>query len=151
MIKRGLALLPLLLVACGGSGGQVAPVPEAEASLRDFLQAAADSNFAGMSANWGTARGPASETGQPADYQRRMVIIQAYLHGSKFRVLSNEPAVDASNQRVLQVELSRSGCVNVVPFTMVRTGGGRWVVNQFDLEKVGSPSRACGASDTAPR
>ena len=114
------------------------------------MQAAADSNFIRMSENWGTSRGSASETGNPPDYQQRMVIIQAYLEGMRFRVLSNDPVANIENQRQLVVELTRGNCVNTVPFTMARTGSGRWVVYQFDLEKIGSPVRGCANATPGP-
>lgn len=152
MIRRGLGLVALLLTACGGKTGQVAPIPEAELGFRSFMQAALDSNFVAMSEHWGTSRGSASETGNPPDYQQRMVIVQAYLRGFRYRVLSNEAVLNYENQRVLQVELTRDNCVNAVPFTMARTGQGRWVVYQFDLEKIGSPVRGCNqAAPAAPQ
>lgn len=151
MYRRGLALVVLLLAACGGKAGQVAPVPEAEAGFRSFMQAAADSNFIGMSQHWGTSRGSASETGNPPDYQQRMVIIEAYLRGIRYRVLSNEAVPGFGNQRLLTVELSRDNCVNVVPFTLARTGSERWVVYQFDLEKIGSPARGCNPAPATPQ
>ena len=147
---RSLAVVALLLAACGRRAGQVAPVPEAEVGLRNFLEAAADSNYVRMSENWGTSRGAASETGNPPDYQQRMVIIQAYLLGIKYRVLSNEPVLNSSNQRTLLLELTRGPCQNTVPFTMVRTGSGRWLVYQFDLEKVGPPNRGCSSTPANP-
>ena len=151
-MKRSIPFLLALLAACGGGRtGQIAPVAEAEVSLRRFLQAVDDSNFAAMSQHWGTSRGSAHATGEPSDYQKRMVVIQSYLNGSKYRVLSNDPVANVNNQRVLQVEMSRHGCVNMVPITMVRTGNNEWLVNQLDLEKVGSPTRGCGPSDAAPR
>jgi hypothetical protein len=150
VITRSLAVVTLLLTACGGRAGQVAPIPEAEVGFRNFMQAVADSNFVRMSEHWGTSRGSASETGNPPDYQQRMVIVQAYLRGIRFRVLSNEAVVNFENQRLLTVELSRDNCVNAVPFTMVRTGSGRWIVYSFDLEKVGSPARGCNPTPAAP-
>jgi hypothetical protein len=125
-------------------------VPEAETTLNAFLQAARDSDFVAMSENWGTARGSARETGTPPDYQRRMVIIEAYMRGIQYRVLSNEPVPNENNLRLLQVEIARGGCIQLVPFTMIRTGGGRWLVNEFDLEKVGSPARGCAPRPAAP-
>jgi hypothetical protein len=149
---RGLAVAALLLTACGGvRTGQVAPVLEAEEGFRKFMQASADSNFVGMSQHWGTSRGSAAETGNPPDYQQRMVIVQAYLIGMKYRVLANNAVANEGNQRMLQVELSRDNCVNVVPFTMARTGNGSWVVYQFDLEKVGAPTRSCNPQSAAPQ
>jgi hypothetical protein len=139
-------MVALLLTACTGKVGQVAPIPEAELGFRNFMQAVADSNFVAMSEHWGTSRGSASETGNPPDYQQRMVIVQAYLRGIRYRVLSNQAVLNFENQRLLTVELSRDNCVNAVPFTMARTGSGRWIVYQFDLEKVGSPTRGCNPS-----
>ena len=144
-------MLALLLLGCGGRSGQVAPVPEAELALRNFMQAAADSNFNGMAEHWGTSRGSAAATGNPADFQQRMVIVQAFLKGIRYRVLSNDADPTSANQRVLQVELSRDNCLNLVPFTMARTSQDKWVVYQFDLEKVGAPSRGCTSSGSAPR
>jgi hypothetical protein len=103
-----------------------------------------------MAQNWGTTRGSASETGNPPDFQQRMVIIQAYLVGITYRVLSNEAVASAENQRLLQVEMSRDRCINIVPFTMARTGSGRWLVYQFDLEKVGAPTRSCNPQTSTP-
>lgn len=149
-MRRSLTIFTLLLAACGGGTGQVTPVPEAEIGLRNFMDAAADSNYVRMSENWGTSRGAASETGNPPDYQQRMVIIQAYLLGIKYRVLSNDPVLNSSNQRTLVLELTRGNCQQTVPFTMARTGSGRWVVYQFDLEKVGPPTRGCNSTPANP-
>ena len=143
-------MVALLLTACGGRAGQVAPIPEAEQGFRNFMQAAADSNYVRMSENWGTARGAASETGNPADYQQRMVIMQAYLLGIQSRVLSNEAVPNAENQRMLTVELTRGNCQATLPFLMARTSSGRWVVYQFDLEKIGPPTRSCNQPTPPP-
>lgn len=143
-------MVAVLLAACGGRPGQVAPIPEAEQGFRNFMQAAADSNFVRMSENWGTSRGAASETGNPSDYQQRMVIMQAYMLGIQSRVLANEAVPNAENQRKLTVELTRGNCQMTLPFLMARTGSGRWVVYQFDLEKIGPPTRSCNQPATAP-
>ena len=144
-------MVAVLLTACGGRPGQVAPIPEAEQGFRNFMQAAADSNFVRMSENWGTSRGAASETGNPSDYQQRMVIMQAYMLGIQSRVLANEAVPNAENQRMLTVELTRGNCQMTLPFLMARTGSGRWVVYQFDLEKIGPPTRSCNQPAAAPQ
>lgn len=147
-MTRGLVIIGVLLAACGGASGQTTPSPDAEASLRAFLQAAADSNVAAMAERWGTNRGSAARTNNPQDYQKRIVIMQAYLRGTQNRILSNEAVPGENNQRIFQVELSRAGCVTTVPFTMIRAGRGEWLVYQFNLELVGSPSRACVPQDS---
>ena len=149
-MTRGLVILGVLLSACGGASGQVpaAPAPAAEAALQAFLQAVTDSNVNAMADRWGTSRGSSSRTNNPQDYQKRIVIMQAFLRGSQYRVLSNDPVPGENNQRLIQVELTRSGCTNQVPFTMIRTGRGEWLVYQFNLELVGSPNRPCAPPDS---
>lgn len=145
MTSRSLIVLALVLGACGGRQEPVptGPVPEAAAAVQEFMRGVADSNLALMAQHWGTSRGPAAETGTPSDYQKRIVIMQAYLRGTTFRILSDTPVPGERGRRVLNVELTRAGCVNVVPFTVVRTGRGQWLVNQFNLEQVGAPTRGC--------
>jgi len=64
----------LAVAACGGGGAasQPAPVPSAEAAVRSFFQAVADSNIARMATLWGTEKGSAASTGQPPDYEKRL-------------------------------------------------------------------------------
>jgi hypothetical protein len=143
-------VVALLLTACGGNPGQVAPIPEAEQGFRNFMEAARDSNYVRMAENWGTARGSAGETGNPPDYQQRMIIMQAYLLGIQSRVLGNEAVPGAENQRLLTVEMTRGDCTATIPFLMARTGTGRWVVYQFDLEKIGPPTRSCNQPAATP-
>ena len=147
---RALLIMGVLLSACGGASGQApaAPAPEAEAALQAFLKAVADSNVIAMADHWGTSRGSATRTNNPEDYQKRVVIMQAFLRGSQYRILSNDPVPRENNQRLIQVELTSSGCTNVVPFTMIRTGRGEWLVYRFNLELVGSPNRPCAPPDS---
>jgi hypothetical protein len=147
-MRSGLVFMGVLLAACGGARGQVAPAPEADASLRTFLQAAADSNVNVMAEHWGTSRGSAARTGKPDDYQKRVMIMQAFLKGTVNRIVGTDPVLGENNQRLLQVELTRNGCVAVVPFTMIRTGRGDWLVKEFNLELVPSPSRGCEGRDS---
>ena len=137
----------LLGLACHPSASGVDPAPAAEATLNAFLRAASDSNLAVMADNWGTSRGSAGATHVPPDYQKRIVIIQVYLAGYRHRILTNEPSQQSSNQRELQVELSKPGCLKVIPFTLVRSGR-RWLVFQFDLERIGNPAKSCEVADS---
>ena len=73
-----------VLAACGGGGaGAGAPVHPANtasargrrASCRRWPTATSTE----MATLWGTAAGPAARTRQPADYERRIAVMQAYL------------------------------------------------------------------------
>ncbi|HEV7364444.1 MAG TPA: hypothetical protein VGN76_01215 [Gemmatimonadales bacterium] len=140
----------LLLAACGGQPAAPAqPAGSAAGVVQGFMQAVADSNLAKMATLWGTSSGPAAKTGQPSDYERRIVIMQAYLRNESFRITSDVPA--SADRRDLQVELKRQTCTWSVPFLVVKTGNGSWVINQVDLTAAGNPARPCldGADSAA--
>jgi len=149
VVKRWIAALAVVLAACGG-GGQRSPAaigPQAspEDAVRAFMQAVADSSIVRMSNLWGTAKGPASKTGQPSDYEKRMQVTQAYLRGSPYKVLASEAFESDATRRKVVVELDRTQCVKTVPFVLVRVGDTGWIVNSVDLNAAGSPNRACEA------
>jgi hypothetical protein len=132
------------LAGCGGSAGTapVAPSTSPRAAVDQFMQAVADSNLQKMAGLWGTAAGSAAKTGQPPDYERRILVMQAYLKNEGHKIVSDAP--DASPDRhQVQVELRRQLCTKVVPFTVIKTADGSWVVNQVDLAAAGNPARPC--------
>jgi hypothetical protein len=142
-----------IATGCGGSGmGAPTPVGPDEGpvlAVQRFMQAVADSDLARMAELWGTQSGPASQTGRPANYQRRIAVIHAYLVGNTATVAGEIEQRGAV--RVLAVDLTREGCRRRVPFTVVRTAGGQWLVNNIELGLVGVPGRPCPGDHTIPR
>src|SRR3954463_15326609 len=138
----------MVLAACGGGGGSapVQPARSATAAVQSFMQAVADSNLTKMASLWGTTNGPASRTGQPQDYERRIAIIQAYLRNDSFRVTSDAP--EGANRRALTVELRRHTCTWNVPFVVVSMPDQSWLVNSVDLAAAGNPARPCVPGDS---
>jgi len=110
------------------------------------MQAVADSNLTKMASLWGTTSGPASRTGQPPDYQRRIAIIQAFLRNDSYRVTSDAP--QGASRRALTVELRRRTCTWNVPFVAVSLPDESWLVNSVDLATAGNPARACVEGDS---
>jgi hypothetical protein len=145
--QRWLAGAVVLVVACGGGGAgkgpKVTPTLSGEQAVDLFMKAVSDSNLAKMATLWGSAKGSASSTGQPADFERRMVVIQAYLKDTGWRILGADLNQAETDRRTLQVELKRDRCTKVVPFSTVKTANGGWVVNTIDLAAAGTPGRAC--------
>lgn len=125
------------------------PAASAEVAVQSFMQAVADSNLERMSSLWGSTKGPASRTKEPPDYERRIVIIQAYLRGAPYRILSNLQDGSNPGRRILQVEIQRDKCTKQVPFTVVRADGG-WLVNSIDLALLGSPGANCDPDKPDP-
>lgn len=139
-----------LLAACsgGGGGGSVNPDPGPASAVDQFMRAVTDSNLSRMAELWGTSSGSALQTGRPADYPRRIQIIHAYLRGATAKVLA-EPE-RSNNRAVLLVEVSRDACRRQVPFTLVRTGSGQWIVEAIELGLLGSPGRPCATDERTP-
>lgn len=133
----------LLLAACGGRSAPPAQsATSGSSAVRSFMQAVADSNLAKMASLWGTANGPASKTKQPPDWERRIVIMQAYLRNDSFRITS-DVAEQNENRRAQQVEIRRRSCTWNVPFVTVKARDGSWLVTQVDLAAAGNPARPC--------
>lgn len=153
MIKSRALVLAGVLAACGGGSApsSVAPATKSPSGAVDaFLQAVADSNLTQMANLWGTSAGPAAQTRQPADWERRIAIMQAYLQNESHRVLG-DGAAGGEDRRTVQVEIRRQLCTWVVPFTAIRLGDGSWIVNQVDLTAAGNPARPCVPDqDSAP-
>lgn len=155
MIKRRWHAAVLLLFACSGGGASsadtVAPTTgSARGVVESFMEAVADSNLSRMATLWGGNAGPASRTGQPPDWERRILVMQAYLQNESHRLLPSRESGGSSEQ--VPVEIRRALCTWVVPFTAIRLGDGSWLVNQVDLTKAGNPARPCvpgAGQDTA--
>jgi hypothetical protein len=141
VIKQRWCGAVLVLLACGGHAAPVEPVHSAAAAVQGFMQAVADSNLAKMATLWGTANGPASQTRQPPDYERRIAIMRAYLQNESYRITSD--VADSPGRRSLLVEIRRESCSWSVPFTAIKARDGSWVVNQIDLTTAGNPARPC--------
>ena len=145
MIKPQWCILAALVVACGGTASApatVAPTKTAKGAVESFMQAVADSNMTRMGTFWGTTAGPAARTGQPADWERRVAVMHAYLRNESHRVVSDTPEA-GDTRHSLQVEIRRQLCSWVVPFTAIRLGDGSWIVSQVDLALAGNPARPC--------
>lgn len=143
-MRKTVFAIAAILAACGGQQG-AAPTPPVGSStqaLGEFMRAAADSNLKRMAELWGTSRGPAAETRHPEDYEKRIVVIQAYLRTDSTRVVSDMPVTGDDARRKLVVQIYKQGCMKHVPATMVRVRGG-WIVEDVDLPAIGNPARPC--------
>ena len=155
---RRLALLAGLAfaAACGGSSSPGAVAPEGapdspDVTVTRFLRAVADSNLAAMGRLWGTASGPAAETRQPSQWERRLEVIRYYLRHEAARITSSGAVTSQPNRHAVVVELARQGCLTTVPIVLVRANRGGWLVTEIDLDAVGNPARRCDQPATPGR
>jgi hypothetical protein len=142
--------LGIVAVSCTSKVIQpVGPVGAPAAVAAKFMQAIADSNIAQLGELWGTSAGPAATVGKPSNWGQRVTVIHAYLKGGTHRILGEDSGVARTDRRTIMVELSREGCVKTVPFTMVFTKQGSWLVNAIDLNAAGVPGRPCAPNNQA--
>lgn len=129
----------------------------AQLSLERFLQAANDRDLEAMGRLFGTQDGPAWNTGstfgcffkkigswfggfscvEKRDVEIRMDAIAQVLRHDDYRMLREEPVAGRLNQALrIFADLTIEGqVVPAVPFVLVRTGGGQWLVEEVDLQK----------------
>jgi hypothetical protein len=143
---RSLLTAGLVLAAGRLSAQAVVTGPQAtpSAAVQEFMRAAADSNLVGMAELWGTAKGPVAKTRKPADFAKRIVIMQAYLDGVSSKVLS-EVAASKPEMRLVTTELARGECTVTLTVKAVKTKGG-WIVQEFDLDQASQVNKSCAGN-----
>lgn len=162
-MRRQLILIALLIstVACATrsvSDEQMAAVAPM-LSVERFLQAVNTRDLDAMSRLFGTASGPVAETGGTlgcafkkmgswiglgracstrVEVELRMDAIAQILRHEDYRIVSESQVAGRSDptQRVGVNLTFRDTTVSDVPFTVVRSSEGRWLVEQIDLERV---------------
>lgn len=159
--KVGLLALTLALVT-GCTTYRVespaAPVG-AQLSVERFLQAANQHDVQSMGRLFGTQEGSAMDTGstfgcmfkkigswfggtpcvKKAEVEIRMDAIASILQHRDYEIVGERPVAgrSATTTRVLvDMTTQRGSDVQAVPFEVVRTGEGRWLVQAVDLERV---------------
>ncbi len=154
--------LPLLVAGCtttrivsSGEAAAIAP----SLSVERFLQAANARDLHAMGRIFGTADGPIIETGSALgcgfkrigswiglsrrcmtlqEVELRMDAIAQVLRHEDYAVVSDESVAGRKNPTTrVGVDLWIAGKrIQDVPFTVVQTGDGRWLVEEIDLGKV---------------
>lgn len=155
----GLALV-LTLAGCAtqpvrpGAGAGVA----AQLTLERFLQASNSRDLEGMARLFGTERGPVWDTGstftcffkkigswfdgrpcvQKRDVELRMDAIAQILRHEDYRIVREETVAGRLSRATrISVDLTvNREQVPGVPFVLVRTGDGQWLVEEIDLQRV---------------
>lgn len=122
-------------VAChGGGSGNLAPAPATpEATVEQFLTAANASDLNAMATLWGTENGPesATQTMKPEIRHQRLEIMQRLLKSDSHQIT----ATNQSNpmRPVLTVAMNQGTRRYAVPFTMVQSRAGGWLITDIDL------------------
>lgn len=158
-------LLPLaaavVVVGCGSAATPAGPAPPAGAAdaVELFIEAAGRRDHAAMARLFGTADGPIGDRGgtlgcafrkagswirlgarclEQGEVELRMDVIAGILRHESYRVRLGGAVAGRGRAAVrVDVELKRGTRRAVeVPFVVIRTGGGAWLVEQVGLDRV---------------
>lgn len=162
-MKRLLLLSSLAIMASGCATARVQSDPMFAVapgmSVESFLQAVNAHDFATMANIFGTQDGPVGDTGgtfgcafkkmgswvglgdsceERFNVELRMSAIAQLLQHDEYRLAADSPVPGRRiPTRQLAVHLTRNGHqFNNVPFTLVQSGEGRWLVETIGLEKI---------------
>jgi len=138
--------IPILLLSAACAGGNAGPAVSSspEATVKAFLAAARDTNVTLMANYWGGPSGPASQTRQPPDYEKRVRIMQVYLANDSVRVSSLGTVDGHPEQAMVTVLIFRGKCRNSVPFVAGKWKN-LWLIQNVDLSSAGNPAKQCDA------
>lgn len=139
--NRAIALVLLCFaVACAPPAtttrapGGLAGAPAARLAVEQFLGAVRAQDIQAMTAVWGTSRGPARETMEPDQLERRAIILQCYLAHDQFRIVTE--AAGEAGRRVFRVELTRGNATRQPAFYTIPGPNQRWYVENVELAAV---------------
>ena len=111
--------------------------PVAAAAAERFLRLAGEREYVEMGWVFGTAEGPVLRQWPRAEVEKRMYALASVLQHDSF-VLGREGPVPGRIGAAVRfpAEIMNQGRAFVVPITVVRGPGGRWFVEQVDLQAV---------------
>lgn len=133
----------LFLAACAAPIANPGPAPSTNDGLGAlaprlaadaFLEAVRTEDLQAIGATWGTSRGPARETIERTELEKRAIILQCYLQHDSYRVLGEVPG--EAGRRVVRVEITRGTQKRQPSLHTVQGPRGRWYVENVDLAAV---------------
>jgi len=140
----------LLLAACssatrsGSTNGQLTGGATAQLAVEQFLGAVRARDLQAMSTVFGTNNGPARETMDRTELEKREVILTCYFTNDSYRILGEDSGM--AGHREVQVELKKGDLTRRTKFYAIQGPGGRWYVDNMDIASVRD---FCGNSGTS--
>lgn len=136
-----LVLVVLLAAGCGGNpgaGGSPNSPPVAPALIIErFLQAVNAQDLETMARLFGTERGSILNRDPRSEVEQRMYTLAAILRHEDYQLEGERPVPGRLGQAVQMIVRMRFGSRQVaVPYTLVRTRNGPWIIEQIDVESI---------------
>lgn len=135
-IVAGIALLSACSSATQRSGAG-APLTGAAAphlAVEQFLRGAKATDIQAMSNVFGTKSGPARETMDHTELEKRQVILACFFTHDTFRILGETPGI--GGHRDIRVELKKGNVTRQPTFYVIQGPRQRWYVSNMDIAAV---------------
>jgi hypothetical protein len=151
MVRFGLIASVALLTACASAprqapSGAVSGAATPRLAVEQFLKGAKETDIQAMSSVFGTSAGPARETMDRTELEKRQVILACFFTHDTYRILGESAGV--GGHRELRVEIKKGNVTRQPTFYVIQGPGQRWYVDNMDIASVRD---FCGNPDPARR
>ena len=141
-----------LLSACSSAtqrpvaGGATTGAATPRLAVEQFLRGAKATDIQAMSAVFGTKAGPARETMDRTELEKRQVILACFFTHDSYRILGEAPGI--GGHRDIRVELKKGKVTRQPTFYVIQGPAQRWYVDNMDIASVrdfcGNPDPSLG-------
>ncbi len=147
-IVAGIALLTACSSATQRSaqGGPATGAVTPQLAVEQFLRGAKATDIQAMSNVFGTKAGPARETMDRTELEKRQVILACFFTHDTYRILGEAPGI--GGHRDIRVELKKGKVTRQPTFYVIQGPAERWYVSNMDIAAVRD---FCGNPDPALR
>ena len=131
----------LVFLAACASGPQTVPndgsvtgAAAPQLAVDMFLKAANAKDIQAMGTVFGTKDGPARQTMDRTELEKRLIILSCYFANDSARTLGEDRGTDG--HRELRVELKKGNLTRQTTFFTIQGPGRRWYVDNIDIAAV---------------
>lgn len=130
----------LLLAACStgtqtaANSGQLTGAATPQLAVEQFLRAVNAKDIQAMSIVFGTNNGPARETMDRTELEKRLIILACYFTHDSARILGE--AQGSGGHREVRVEVKKGNMTRQSTFYTIQGPGRRWYVDNMDIAAV---------------
>jgi hypothetical protein len=130
----------LLLAACStgtqtaANSGTITGAASAQLAVEGFLRAVNSKDLQAMSTVFGTKDGPARETMDRTELEKREIILACYFNHDTNRIISEDQGI--GGHREVRVELKKGNMTRQTTFYAIQGPGRRWYVDNMDIASV---------------
>ena len=150
MVRFRLIAAVVLLSACSSTqqapSGQASGAVSPRLAVEQFLKAAKATDIQAMSNVFGTKAGPARETMDRTELEKRQVILACFFTHDSYRILGE--AAGIGGHREIRVELKKGNVTRQPMFYTIQGPSQRWYVDNMDIASVRD---FCGNPDPSLR